>query len=119
MEKRWNISQAEAAKVASLQAALGINEVLCRILVERDITTYDAAKAFFRPSLNDLHDPWLIKDMDKAVERILRGLGREKILVYGDYDVDGTTAVACLYQFLSTHADPTLIDFYIPHRYRE
>lgn len=119
MEKRWNIAQAEAAKVESLQTALGINEVLCRILVEREITTYDAAKAFFRPELSDLHDPWLMKDMDKAVDRILRNLGREKILVYGDYDVDGTTAVACLYQFLRTHGGSDLIDFYIPHRYRE
>ena len=119
MEKRWNIVQAEAAKVESLQTMLRINEVLCRILVQRGIATFEAAKAFFRPNLSDLHDPWLMKDMDKAVERILQALGREKILVYGDYDVDGTTAVACLYQFLRAHCDPALIDFYIPHRYRE
>ena len=119
MEKRWNILQAEAGKVESLQAALRINEVLCRILVQRGISTFDAARNFFRPGLADLHDPWLMKDMEKAVERILRGLGQEKILVYGDYDVDGTTAVACLYQFLRAHCDPALVDFYIPHRYRE
>lgn len=119
MEKRWNMVQADSAKVESLQTALGINEVLCGILIQRGITTFDAAKAFFRPSLGDLHDPWLMKDMDKAVERILQAIGREKILVYGDYDVDGTTAVACLYQFLRAHGDPELIDFYIPHRYRE
>ena len=119
MEKRWNILQAEAGKVESLQAALRINEVLCRILVQRGISTFDAARTFFRPSLADLHDPWLMKDMEKAVERILRGLGQEKILVYGDYDVDGTTAVACLFQFLRAHSDPALVDFYIPHRYRE
>ncbi len=119
MEKRWNIVQAEAAKVESLQTALRINEVLCRILVLRGISTFEAAKAFFRPNLSDLHDPWLMKDMDKAVERVLQALGREKILVYGDYDVDGTTAVACLYQFFCAHSDPALIDFYIPHRYRE
>jgi single-stranded-DNA-specific exonuclease len=119
MEKRWNIIQAEAAKVESLQTALRINEVLCRILIQRGFTTYDTAKAFFRPNLSDLHDPWLMKDMEKAVGRILQALGREKILVYGDYDVDGTTAVACLYQFLRAHSDPALIDFYIPHRYRE
>ena len=89
IEKRWNIVQPEAGKVESLRAALRINEILCRILVQRGITTYDAAKAFFRPNLSDLHDPWLMKDMDKAVERILRDLGTEKILVYGDYDVDG------------------------------
>lgn len=103
----------------SLQTALRINEILCRIMVQRGITTYDAARAFFRPSLGDLHDPWLMKDMDKAVHRIQQALGREKILVYGDYDVDGTTAVACLYQFLRKHGDPALVDFYIPHRYRE
>src|SRR6185312_13094208 len=119
MEKRWNIVQAEAAKVESLQTMLRINEVLCRILVQRGIATFEAAKAFFRPNLSDLHDPWLMKDMDKAVERVLQALGREKILVYGDYDVDGTTAVACLYQFFCAHSDPALIDFYIPHRYRE
>lgn len=119
MEKRWNILEAEASEVESLEAALGINEVLCRILVQRGVGTYDAARAFFRPSLDDLHDPWLMKDMDKAVERILKALGREKILVYGDYDVDGTTAVACLYQFLCQRGDPALVDFYIPHRYRE
>lgn len=119
IEKRWNILQPEAGKVESLRAALRINEILCRILVQRGITTYDAAKAFFRPNLSDLHDPWLMKDMEKAVNRVQRALGREKILVYGDYDVDGTTAVACLYQFLREHGDPALVDFYIPHRYRE
>jgi single-stranded-DNA-specific exonuclease len=124
LDKRWNILRAEAGKVESLQAALRINEVLCRILVQRGISTFDAARSFFRPSLADLHDPWQMKDMEKAVERILRALGREKILVYGDYDVDGTTAVACLYQFLLAHGgdggdDLALVDFYIPHRYRE
>jgi single-stranded-DNA-specific exonuclease len=119
MEKRWNILEPESGKVESLQAALRINEVLCRILVQRGIRTFDAARTFFRPSLSDLHDPWLMKDMEKAVARILRAMGREKILVYGDYDVDGTTAVACLYQFLRAHSDPALVDFYIPHRYRE
>jgi len=111
--------QAEADKVGSLQRALGIHEVLCSILVKRGIGTFDEAKTFFRPNLSDLHDPLLMKDMEKAVARILRARAREKILVFGDYDVDGTTAVACLYQFLRTHGDPALVDFYIPHRYRE
>ena len=119
MEKRWNILQPEAGKVGALQTALGIHEVLCRILVQRGIDDYTVAKAFFRPALSDLHDPWLMKDMDKAVGRILQALGREKIMVYGDYDVDGTTAVACVYQFLRQNSDPDLVDFYIPHRYRE
>ncbi|HVS95168.1 MAG TPA: single-stranded-DNA-specific exonuclease RecJ, partial [Puia sp.] len=120
MEKRWNILQANADKVRDLQSALRINETLCSILVRRGIETFEQAKSFFRPTLNDLHDPWLMKDMAKAVDRILLALERkEKILVYGDYDVDGTTAVACLYQFLRGHCSDDRLDFYIPHRYRE
>src|SRR5579872_6316726 len=119
VEKRWNILQAESGKVAALKAALGVNEVLCKILVQRGLVTFEQARTYFRPALGDLHSPWLMKDMDKAVLRILRALGKERILVYGDYDVDGTTAVACLYHFLSQCCRPDLIDFYIPHRYRE
>lgn len=118
MEKRWNLVTAPAEAVESLQAALRISPVLCRILVQRGITDYEKARHFFRPELKDLHSPWLMKDMDKAVERILAAFrSQEKILVFGDYDVDGTTAVACMYRFLST-LHPHL-DFYIPHRYRE
>lgn len=120
MEKRWNILQADPARVRALQASLKINEVLCRILVQRGLTTFDEAKYFFRPSLADLHDPWLMKDMEKAVVRIQQAFrSGEKILVYGDYDVDGTTAVACLFQFLWKNYSPEKVDFYIPHRYRE
>lgn len=120
MQKRWNILQADAARVDALQSALKINAVLCRILVQRGIETFDQAKGFFRPQISDLHDPWLMKDMDKAVNRVLEAHQRgEKILVYGDYDVDGTTAVACLLQFLQKWYPPELLDFYIPHRYRE
>jgi len=120
MEKRWNILPADPARVQALQAALGINEVLCQMLVQRGVTIFDEAKRFFRPRLDDLHDPWLMKDMDKAVQRIQDAFRRgEKILVYGDYDVDGTTAVACLFQFLQKSYVPEKIDFYIPHRYRE
>ncbi|HEY4286258.1 MAG TPA: single-stranded-DNA-specific exonuclease RecJ [Puia sp.] len=120
MEKRWNILQADPDRARALQASLGIHEVLCRILVQRGLTTFDEAKLFFRPSLSDLHDPWLMKDMGKAVVRIQQALwSGEKILVYGDYDVDGTTAVACLFQFLQKNYDPRKVDFYIPHRYRE
>ena len=120
MDKRWNILQADATKVAALQSTLKINPILCRILVQRGIETFADARNYFRPLLADLHDPWLMKDMDKAVHRILRALsGGERILVYGDYDVDGTTAVACLYQFLRQHCAEDRIDFYIPHRYRE
>jgi single-stranded-DNA-specific exonuclease len=120
MEKSWKILNADPSRVNSLQASLGINEILCRILVQRGIDTFDQARNFFRPELKDLHDPWLMKDMGKAVDRILKALEqREKILIYGDYDVDGTTAVACLYRFLLKVCPPELLDFYIPHRYRE
>jgi single-stranded-DNA-specific exonuclease len=120
MEKRWKILSANPAAAASLQASLGINEVLCQVLVQRGIATFDKARNFFRPQLTDLHDPWLMKDMSAAVDRIMNALRRrEKVLIYGDYDVDGTTAVACLYQFLLKVSTPDLLDFYIPHRYRE
>ncbi len=120
MQKRWNIIEADAGKTAALQESLKINAVLCRILVQRGIETFDSAKQYFRPQLSDLHDPWLMKDMDRAVERLLRAFEqKEKILVFGDYDVDGTTSVACMFRFLESIYRPELIDFYIPHRYRE
>jgi single-stranded-DNA-specific exonuclease len=117
-EKRWHIKTGDHEKAKTLTETLKIHPVLCNILVQRGIQTYEQAKRFFRPQLSDLHDPWLMKDMDKAVERIMKAFfHNEKILVFGDYDVDGTTAVACMYQFLKRHHDQT--DFYIPHRYRE
>lgn len=118
MQKRWNILTTGKDKVEALQQSLKIHPVLCRILVQRGIETFDQAKEFFRPPLDELHSPWLMKDMDKAVERILTAFQRyEQILIFGDYDVDGTTAVASLFQFLrKIHSDT---DFYIPHRYRE
>jgi single-stranded-DNA-specific exonuclease len=118
LEKRWNILDADKEKTASLQQALRIHPAICKILVQRGIDGFDIARDYFRPSLSHLHDPWLMKDMDKAVARILMAVSRkEKILVFGDYDVDGTTAVACMYQFLKKIHTP--LDFYIPHRYRE
>jgi single-stranded-DNA-specific exonuclease len=118
MEKRWKIAETDEKKTDSLQQALHIHPVICKILIHRGIETYEQAKNFFRPSLSDLHDPWLMKDMDKAVARILSAISnKEKILVFGDYDVDGTTAVACMYQFLKKVYGN--IEFYIPHRYRE
>ena len=120
MEKRWKIAKPDEDKVDALQQSLKINPAICRILVQRGIDSYDKAKRYFRPQLNDLHDPWLMKDMDKAVKRILAAFERkEKILVFGDYDVDGTTSVACMYRFLHKIYEPALLDFYIPHRYRE
>jgi single-stranded-DNA-specific exonuclease len=118
MQKRWKLLQADEAAVASLHQALKINPTLCKILVQRGFNTFEKAKDFFRPQLNHLHDPWLMKDMMKAVNRILSAIqSKEKILVYGDYDVDGTTAVASMYQFLKGIYDD--VEFYIPHRYKE
>jgi single-stranded-DNA-specific exonuclease len=118
MQKRWNILSADEAKVDALFSSLKINKTLCRILVQRGLENFDLSKNFFRPQLTELHSPWLMKDMDKAVSRILQAFEqKEKILVFGDYDVDGTTAVACLFQFLK--AVYPNVEFYIPHRYRE
>ncbi len=120
MEKRWNILQADESKAAVLHNALKINTTICNILAERGIDTFEKAKHYFRPQLSYLHDPWLMKDMQKAVDRIITAFEKkEKILVFGDYDVDGTTSVACLYQFLCKIYDGSLLDFYIPHRYKE
>ena len=106
----------EAAKELSKQ--LGISPVLCRLLRERGIQTVDEAKRFFRPHLSELHDPFLMKDMDKAVARLNEAMGRkERILVWGDYDVDGTTAVALVYKFLQQFYSN--MDYYIPDRYNE
>lgn len=118
MQKRWTVKKYQPKEEQQLQAALRIHPLLCRLLVQRGIKKFDEAKQFFRPTLNDLHDPWLMKDMDLAISRIeLAFFRQEKILVYGDYDVDGTTAVATVYGFLSTIYNN--IEFYIPHRYRE
>ena len=118
MQKRWNILNVDESKVEALFSSLKINRTLCRILVQRGLDNFELSKKFFRPQIADLHSPWLMKDMDKAVARILLAFEqREKILVFGDYDVDGTTAVACLYQFLKFIYQS--VEFYIPHRYRE
>ena len=116
--KRWRINKADQANVDALFGELKIHKVLCNILVQRGIQNYQDAKRFFRPQLSDLHDPFLMKDMEKAVGRILNAFNsNEKILVFGDYDVDGTTAVASMYQFLKQQYD--LTEFYIPHRYKQ
>src|SRR6478735_960390 len=118
MHKRWRILPADEEKVEHLQKELRINKLLCRILVQRDIDTFEKAHNFFRPQLEHLHDPWLMKDMLKAVNRIIAAINnQENILVYGDYDVDGTTSVASMYQFLKSIY--TNVSYYIPHRYRE
>src|SRR5690242_13018956 len=118
MEKRWTICNDDPETTAALQKALNIHPILCKLLVQRGITDFESAKNFFRPQLSQLHDPWLMKDMHKAVDRILLAFAKkEKILVFGDYDVDGTTAVAAMYSFLKKFYNE--LDFYIPHRYRE
>ncbi|MBX9733995.1 MAG: single-stranded-DNA-specific exonuclease RecJ, partial [Chitinophagaceae bacterium] len=118
MQKKWKILSSSQEAINQLQASLKINATLCSILAQRGIDTYEKAHQFFRPQLNHLHSPWLMKDMDKAVTRILQAFDRdEKILVFGDYDVDGTTSVASMFQFLS--AIYPHVQFYIPHRYRE
>lgn len=118
MQKRWNILPINEQQVLSLQNALKISPTICSLLVQRGIDDFEKAKQFFRPSLQDLYSPWLMKDMRKAVDRILLAVEKnEPILVYGDYDVDGTTSVASMFQFLRSIHTP--IDFYIPNRYRE
>ncbi len=120
MERRWKILSADENKIADLRQSLNISYALCKILVQRGIDTYDKAKDFFRPQLSQLHDPFLMKDMEKAVAGILSAIKNEqKILVFGDYDVDGTSAVACMFRFLKKIYSEENIAFYVPHRYRE
>ena len=121
MNTRWIINKnIDKQVVSDLSNALSIDENLATLLVQRGITNYDEAKDFFRPSLDHLHDPFLMKDMDKAVERIKKAYeSGEKILIYGDYDVDGTTAVALIYTYLKNFIGKKKIEFYIPDRYDE
>lgn len=119
-EKRWVLKeQGDHAKVEDISASLGISPVLANLLVQRGIETHEEAWQFFNPKLENLHNPFLMKDMDVAVRRIDRALNHgESIMVYGDYDVDGTTAVALVYSFLRTLGHKALM-FYIPDRYTE
>lgn len=117
--KNWILkTQPEENKIKALQDQLNIQKVLCNILIQRGITNIDEARSFFRPELNDLHDPFLMKDMSKAVERLTHAIfEEEKILIYGDYDVDGTTSVGLVYNFLKD-LSPNVFT-YIPDRYTE
>ena len=121
MNFKWNYqpsSEQERAEAEKLSEEIGISPTLCRLLRKRGVQTAAEAKKFFRPSLLDLHDPFLMDGMDAAIKRINKALGRkERILVYGDYDVDGTTAVALVYRFLQQFT--TNIDYYIPNRYND
>ena len=129
MQYNWNIrclTAVEQELQQQLERELNISSAAARMLVVRGIQTADEARAFVRPSLDKLHDPFLMRDMDKAVERLHRAIAQnEKILIYGDYDVDGTTAVALMYRFLAGVQSPIAdcqspnIDYYIPDRYTE
>ena len=121
MNNKWNYqppSQEHIEAAKALSKETGIHPTLCKLLIERGVSSAGEAKRFFRPLLSQLHDPFLMKDMDIAVERLNLAMGRkERILVYGDYDVDGTTAVALVYKFLQQFYSN--IDYYIPNRYEE
>ncbi len=119
MTKRWSYKDRPTLEeIDYLSKEINVNPVLSSILIQRGIRNFAEAKRFFRPSLNDLHDPFLMKDMDKAVARIQQAIqNQERILIYGDYDVDGTTSVALVYDFISKIYEH--IDYYIPDRYTE
>lgn len=119
MNKRWSIKDVPAVdSVNRLAAELNIDPVLSALLLQRGISTFEEAKYFFRPDIRHLHDPFLMKDMEQAVERIEQAIiNKEKILIYGDYDVDGTTSVAVVYSFFKQYH--SYIEYYIPDRYKE
>ncbi len=118
-EKRWALKpDGNPEVVSTLASQLNINKTLANLLVRRGINTFDEARLFFRPSVTDLHDPFLMLDMDKAIIRLEQAIEKnEKIMVYGDYDVDGTTAVALVYSFIKSFYEN--VDFYLPDRYKE
>ncbi|MCT4636756.1 MAG: single-stranded-DNA-specific exonuclease RecJ [Bacteroidales bacterium] len=119
MDKRWAIKdECSSNESDKLAESLGISTTLAKLLLQRGVKTFDQAKAFFRPTLQDLHDPFLMQDMEVAVERIEKAITtNENIMIYGDYDVDGTTSVAMMYTFLSNYTENT--SYYIPDRYEE
>ena len=119
MDKRWIVKEkGDPAVVKQLAVSLGVSESLANLMIQRNITSALEAEAFFNPSLDYLHDPFLMKDMNLAVDRISTAVKKnERILVYGDYDVDGTTAVALMYSFLKDQYSN--VDYYIPDRYKE
>ena len=118
MEKRWIIQKSNQKFVQKLAKDLGVNHIIAHLLVLRGIENFDDAKLFFRPELKHLHDPFLMKNMQDAVDRIEKAIAnKEKVLVYGDYDVDGTTSVAMMYSFLKRFSPE--IEYYIPCRYEE
>ncbi len=119
MEKRWVYSSIPPAdQITEFGKILNINPYLTTILLQRGINDFESAKKFFRPTLDQLHDPFLMKDMEEAVSRLKKAIdGNEKILIYGDYDVDGTTAASLVYSYLTSFYSSC--DFYILDRYAE
>lgn len=119
MEKKWNVlPRPGKEEVEEFAAELNIHPAIASILIQRGVNNFETARGFFRPSLDSLHDPFLMKDMDLAVDRLSAAIsGKERILVYGDYDVDGTSAVSLVYSFLKNYSQE--IEFYIPDRYKE
>ena len=121
MNYKWNYEEPtpeQKAAAAKLSQEISVSETLCLLLVKRGITTADGARAYFRPQLQALHDPFLMRDMDRAVDRLNQAMGnRERVMIYGDYDVDGCTAVALVYRFLQQFYSE--LDYYIPDRYEE
>ena len=120
LDKKWIVKEpGNPALVRQLTSELGVDQTLANLLVQRSIKSQAEARSFLRPQLDQLHDPFLMKDMDKAVERLTWALNKsEKILIYGDYDVDGTTAVSLVYSFLRRYSENNL-EYYIPNRYTE
>lgn len=120
LDRKWIVKEpGNPAQVRQLAQSLGVDPVLANLLVQRGIYTFDEAKRFFRPDLSMLHDPFLMKDMHQAVDRLHQAIQKgEKILIYGDYDVDGTTAVALVYKFIKGQLNGD-VDYYIPDRYNE
>ena len=119
MSSRWILKPKPSLNdIKKLKDSLGISESLAAVLIQRGVCDFDTAKDYFRPQISHLHDPYLMKDMDKAVERILRAMNdNELIMVYGDYDVDGTTSVSLLYTFIMSKYEN--VTYYIPDRYKE
>jgi len=118
MQKRWQVkTPQESTLVEDFRSTLKVDPIVAELLLQREINNFEDAQAFFRPSLDDLHDPFLMQDMDEAVERLQMAIDDgQRVMLFGDYDVDGTTAVALMYSFLK---ETLPIDFYIPDRYKE
>ena len=121
MEKRWKIKeQGEKGKINFLEKHLDIDRILANLLVQRGYSSPEKTEEFFHPDLSALHDPFELKDMNMAVERIITAITKnERILIYGDYDVDGITAVSLVYSFLKKKHSNINIDYYIPERNKE